>query len=118
MGRGEGKGAASSEQQNSVLGIGAASACAPAVKLDKIDIQQKIDAEIPDTPNERLRNLLDEAAALTRGTDEYLRKCTSPPSDAAVALERKTFETDWSELYAQGETMFEFSSRWTTDVVE
>ena len=64
---------------------------------------------MPDTPNERLRNLLDEAAALTRGTDDYLRKCTSAPSDAALALEKKTFEADWKGLFERGETMFEFS---------
>ena len=47
--------------------------------------------------------LLDEAAALARGHDEYLAKCTSAPSDACKALEKKTFEADWKELFARGE---------------
>ena len=65
---------------------------------------------IPDTPNERLKNILDEAAALVHGNDEYLRQCTSDPTAAADALEHKTRTANWKELAARGETMFEFVS--------
>lgn len=106
----------SSEQQNSVYGVRGAGA--KTIDGEAITTMSNIDAAIPDTPNERLRNLLDEAAALAHGTDDYLMKCTSPPSEAAKALEAKTFEADWKTLFKNGETMFEFSSRWTTDVVE
>ena len=52
------------------------------------------------------------------GQEEYLLKCTSPPSAAAVALEAKTRGADWKSFHAAGETKFLFSDCWTTDVVE
>lgn len=79
---------------------------------------ERIEDMIPDTPNERLRNLIDEASALIHAGDDYLQECTSPPSDAASALEHKTRSANWKSLYESGETLFEFSERWTTDVVE
>ena len=103
------RGSKSSEQQNSVYGVRGAGA--KTIDGEAITTMSNIDAAIPDTPNERLRNLLDEAAALAHGTDDYLMKCTSPPSEAAKALEAKTFEADWKTLFKNGETMFEFSSR-------
>ena len=77
-----------------------------------------VDSKIPDTPNERLRNLLLEASALCSETDTYVQKCTSEPSAEAILLEEKTRSADWVGLSERGETMFEFSERWTTDAVE
>ena len=73
---------------------------------------------MPDTPQERLQALLHEAKALVDGSESYLLDCTSAPSAAADALERKTRTADWPKLHRAGETLFEFSERWTTDVVE
>ena len=67
-----------------------------------------IEDVIPDTPNERLKQILDEASALVHGNDEYLRACTSDPSTAADALENKTRTANWKELATTGKTMFEF----------
>ncbi|EGB05859.1 hypothetical protein AURANDRAFT_30097, partial [Aureococcus anophagefferens] len=55
---------------------------------------------------------------LVHGQEEYLLKCTSPPSAAAAALEAKTRAADWKAHHAAGETKFLFSDCWTTDVVE
>jgi len=81
-------------------------------------VLERIEDEVPDTPNERLKNLIDEAAALVHGGDDYLKECTSAPSAAADALEKKTRTANWKQHFVAGETLFEFSERWTTDVVE
>lgn len=78
----------------------------------------RVETMIPDTPNERLQNLLQEASALCTESETYLKHCTSKPSKETDALERKTRSEDWTALSKNGETMFEFSERWTTDVVE
>lgn len=77
-----------------------------------------IDSVIPDTPAERLQKLLKEASTLCSENETYLKHCTSAPSKQADSLEKKTRQADWINLSETGETMFEFSERWTTDVVE
>ena len=74
--------------------------------------------KIADTPTERLAELMREASALTEGQDAYLTKMTSPPSEACKALGEATETAPWGELHASGQTMFRFSSAWTTDNVE
>lgn len=74
--------------------------------------------KVADTPTERLADLMREASALTEGQDAYLTKMTSPPSEACKALGLATETAPWGELHASGQTMFRFSSAWTTDNVE
>ena len=57
---------------------------------------------MPDTPQERLQALLHEAKALVDGSESYLLDCTSAPSAAADALERKTRTADWPKLHRAG----------------
>lgn len=105
------------EQASSVAGIRAHGAAAAKAESSAPPSAQEV-AFVPDTPNERLTALLDEAASLSRGLDEYLVECTSAPSPEAAELERKTRGAPWDELHAQGKTVFRFSERWTTDIVE
>merc|ERR1712194_171015 len=56
--------------------------------------------------------------ALCTESETYLKECTSKPSKEAEFLEKETRQADWVNLSETGETMFEFSERWTTDVVE
>lgn len=104
------------EQSNSVSGIRKENYAVPEVSLPTN--LPKVEKFIPDTPNERLQNLLQEATALCTESETYLKECTSKPSKETDALEDKTRSSDWVTLSENGETMFEFSERWTTDVVE
>jgi len=104
------------EQTNSVSGIRKENYTVPNVNLPSN--LPKVENFIPDTPNERLQNLLQEATALCVESETYLKQCTSKPSKETDALENKTRSSDWVKLSENGETMFEFSERWTTDVVE
>jgi len=104
------------EQNNSVSGIRIKNYTVPEVSLP--NALPQVESFIPDTPNERLQNLLQEATALCVESETYLKKCTSKPSKETDALEKKTRTSDWVKLSKNGETMFEFSERWTTDVVE
>merc|ERR1712194_435449 len=104
------------EQSNSVSGIRKENYLVPEVSLPTN--LPKVEKFIPDTPNERLQNLLQEATALCTESETYLKECTSKPSKETDALEDKTRSSDWVTLSENGETMFEFSERWTTDVVE
>ena len=104
------------EQTNSVSGIRKENYTVPNAILPSN--LPKVESFIPDTPNERLQNLLQEATALCVESETYLKRCTSKPSKETDALENKTRSSDWVKLSENGETMFEFSERWTTDVVE
>lgn len=104
------------EQTNSVSGIRKENYTVPNAILPSN--LPKVESFIPDTPNERLQNLLQEATALCVESETYLKQCTSKPSKETDALENKTRSSDWVKLSENGETMFEFSERWTTDVVE
>lgn len=104
------------EQSNSVSGIRKENYAVPEVCLPTN--LPRVEKFIPDTPNERLQNLLQEATALCTESETYLKECTSKPSKETDALEDKTRSSDWVTLSENGETMFEFSERWTTDVVE
>ena len=73
---------------------------------------------MPDTPNERLVTVLQEALDVAGGLDPYLTEVCSPASPAAEALGKATEDADWGKLHDEGKTMFRFSSVWTTDVVE
>ena len=73
---------------------------------------------MPDTPNERLTTVLQEALDVAAGQDLYLSNMCSPASNAATALGKATETAPWSDLYDSGKTMFRFSNAWTTDVVE
>ena len=114
------------EQSDSVRGkreadVSGGSSSAAMMMMAKADMpttMSEINGRVPDTPSERLRNLLEEAVAVCKGQEEYVAQCTSAPSEAAAALEHKTRSADWVGLSKRGETMFEFSERWTTDAVE
>ena len=73
---------------------------------------------MPDTPNERLVTVLQEALDVAGGMDPYLLEVCTPASDACEKLGKATEDADWGSLYDAGKTMFRFSNAWTTDVVE
>ena len=73
---------------------------------------------MPDTPNERLVTVLQEALDVAGGMDPYLLEVCTPASDACEKLGKATEDADWGALYDAGKTMFRFSNAWTTDVVE
>ena len=83
-----------------------------------IQPEPSVKRAIVDTPNERLADVLREACNIAEGQDAYLTKMTSPPSEACAALGKATENANWGELHASGQTMFRFSSAWTTDNVE
>jgi len=103
------------EQSASVFGHdGKLAALRLAANVEAVNDKQKV----PDTPNERLVDVLREALDVASGQEEYLVEMTSPPSAAAKALGEATETAAWDELYAGSKTMFRFSQAWTTDVVE
>jgi len=104
------------EQNDSILGARKTKATINKHVLPKH--LAAIDSVIPDTPAERLQSLLKEASTLCNENEKYLKHCTSEPSKEAEFLEKETRQADWVNLSETGETMFEFSERWTTDVVE
>jgi len=59
---------------------------------------------MPDTPNERLVTVLQEALDVAGGMDKYLTEVCSPASDATHALGKATEDADWSSLYEAGKT--------------
>lgn len=59
---------------------------------------------MPDTPNERLVTVLQEALDVAGGMDEYLTEVCTPASEAAHALGKATEDADWSGLYEAGKT--------------
>ena len=73
---------------------------------------------MPDTPNERLVTVLQEALDVAGGMDKYLTEVCPPASDAATTLGKATEDADWGSMYEAGKTMFRFSNAWTTDLVE
>ena len=73
---------------------------------------------MPDTPNERLVTVLQEALDVAGGLDKYLTEVCTPASDACNTLGKATEDTDWGSMYEAGKTMFRFSNAWTTDLVE
>jgi len=73
---------------------------------------------MPDTPNERLVTVLQEALDVAGGMDKYLTEVCTPASDAATTLGKATEDADWGSMYEAGKTMFRFSNAWTTDLVE
>ena len=73
---------------------------------------------MPDTPNERLVTVLQEALDVAGGMDPYLLEVCTPASDACNTLGNATETADWGAMYEAGKTMFRFSNAWTTDLVE
>ena len=73
---------------------------------------------MPDTPNERLVTVLQEALDVASGMDPYLLEVCTPASEACATLGKATEDADWGSMYEAGKTMFRFSNAWTTDLVE
>jgi len=59
---------------------------------------------MPDTPNERLVTVLQEALDVAGGLDPYLTEMCSPASKAAEGLGKATEQADWGALYSAGKT--------------
>lgn len=70
---------------------------------------------MPDTPNERLVTVLQEALDISGSLDPYLTEMCTPASEAAETLGKATENADWGALWTAGKTSAPYARTLASD---